>query len=922
MKKNLLLILLAVIFGATTAAAEMVSATIEVDKAANVVVTNGMYGTVVNLQDGVNRLGLDGDAQPLVVKAADGAEITSVTCNGQEVSSGYNGYTMGITQGMYVKITTTGGSESGDVSYNVFFMVDPLGSINVSYGDTKKVIDEAAYLPFPGNTDLTIAPEEGFTIENVDYYNGSATDNGNGTWTVNVTNDYAYIAVTVKKLGIDFNVDVNVASNIKIEAILDNDATVLEPVALLGSGPCTATAPTATKALQFSAAEGGEINSITRIDADGNESVINYSGYVGYRATLAQGDTFVIDVTGPEAELTFSMQRTTVTLDQMIISVNGTKLNVTAANPTAKAHVGDIVTVTGGRGAELTTVYPEAGQVIVSNGATQSFKVLGKGNVYLYANVFSGRVINVDNAAAVIVKDQNGYGDQITLSNGTNTLENVKNPLSIAAAAEYAIVSVVLNGETVAAKADGTYTVALEEGSTLSITTKELPKALPVTFSVIGDYTQLIVTNEGEAVELTGESTLVPVMPGAQFTVGVQQGFLIESLLAGNGNDVMFDEESGVYTITVHNAGTISVIVNEWVAAPGNALVTFTTDSPKVSGIIYDENGQQLGTLNRDGITEVKDGSKITLRVFGDPYFKTVTVNGKIAEDATNTKTFDVTVDGTTVIDVTTYILCTVTGYSTSDPVNHSIIGYMYVNEPGQLSAQVAVGETVTLLPTPAAGFKFDGFSFIYPEDFQVPETAPYTFTIPEGVTELIFQGTFVADEENLPYLVRGNNTLGILEGEETTTIIAVTRIYNEENPNAPLSEKLCVEGETVQLLCYLSQEAYDLGYECKSFALWNDTSKLINQLYVVNPDDVAYDNVIEVSAIVEKTSGVEDVAVNNTLSYNRTTAILTSSFDVKIFGTSGNLVKEAEAGEISLESLPAGIYIITAGNKTLKITK
>ena len=67
MKKNQLVLLLAVVFGVTTAAAT-VTARIQVDKAANVVVTNGMYGTVVALTDGMNQVELDESRAPLVIK--------------------------------------------------------------------------------------------------------------------------------------------------------------------------------------------------------------------------------------------------------------------------------------------------------------------------------------------------------------------------------------------------------------------------------------------------------------------------------------------------------------------------------------------------------------------------------------------------------------------------------------------------------------------------------------------------------------------------------------------------------------------------------------------------------------------------------------------------------------------------------------
>lgn len=925
MKKNLLLLLFAVLCSAATSMAA-VTATIDVDNAANVVVTNGMNGTVVDLIDGMNRVTLDETAQPLVIKAADGATIESVKMNGEEKSEGYNGYTLGIEQGMYVQITTSGGGVAVDKTYNVWFSVDPVGSISVSHGDNKVIVDEAKYFELPANTDLVIAPENGFKILSVNYQadyfsENTAVDNGNGTWTVNITADYGFVTVTVAEEGIEFTVDVNLSSNVEIVANLDNDATQTKAIQLRGMNPYSGVAPLDTKSLQFNPAEGGEIKSITRIDASGNENAINYSPYVQWRSTIAQGDRFVIDAVGPEVDVTFVLDRSKVTLDNMIITCNDEHLNVTAANPIAKVHVGDIVTVTGGKGARLTSIFTTCGQTITGQGDTQSFQVTKAGEAYLYADAVTSCTINIDNAAAVTVTQQNGYGEVLALNDGSNTFDAVNNPLSVAAASGYAIVSVVLDGVAQTAKADGTYTVALEEGSTVNITTKALPKAVPVTFAIVGDHSKVKVENEGEAVELTGETTLIPVIPGSRITVKALSGYLIDSLTAGDGNSVVLDEETGIYAIVVNNPCTISIVVKEWVAAEGNALVTFNCDSPKVSGIVYDENGEQTGVLDR-GLNEVKKGSKITVRIFGELYLKTVTVNGTALELAADAKTADINVDGELTIDVETYALCTVTGYSSSNPVNHSFIGYIYINEPGQTKAMVAVGETVTIIPTAMPGYKFDGFSFVYPSDFTVPEKEPYTFTIPEGVSELIFQGNFVEDTENPSYLVRGNNTYGSLDGSDELTVIAITRIYNENDPNAPLSEKLATAGETVHLLCYITQQAADLGYACKNFTLFNDQTRVIAQEYVVNPDDVAYQGVIEVAAIVEIPDGVESVAVDGKLAYDRASATLTAPAKVALYSISGNLVLTAEAGEVSLAHLPSGIYIATTGNHTLKIVK
>ena len=63
-------------------------------------------------------------------------------------------------------------------------------------------------------------------------------------------------------------------------------------------------------------------------------------------------------------------------------------------------------------------------------------------------------------------------------------------------------------------------------------------------------------------------------------------------------------------------------------------------------------------------------------------------------------------------------------------------------------------------------------------------------------------------------------------------------------------------------------------------------------------------------------------MTVDGELSYDHASKILTAPAAVKVFSTSGRLVLTAEAGEVSLETLPAGMYIATTGSSTIKIVK
>ena len=87
MKKHFLLSFLMTLVGIFTMQATNVI--INVDKAANVIVsTNSGYGKTLDLVDGINVLDLsDADDSPLLIKAAQGAEITSVVKNESETLS-------------------------------------------------------------------------------------------------------------------------------------------------------------------------------------------------------------------------------------------------------------------------------------------------------------------------------------------------------------------------------------------------------------------------------------------------------------------------------------------------------------------------------------------------------------------------------------------------------------------------------------------------------------------------------------------------------------------------------------------------------------------------------------------------------------------------------------------------------------------
>lgn len=924
MKKNLLLFIFAVLFGVAYASATVI-ATIEVDNASNVTVTNGTDGPVVTLVNGVNTVSLDETLQPLTIVAANGATIEGVSSDGNVLNPDPTGtYRASISEGMNVVIATQGAPAR---MISTWFKVDPLGAISVTAEGVKTVIDEEKYYEFPSGSQVIVAGEGNFSITDLDYMdmNDNVVDNGDGTYTVTLAKDYGFIDVKVVEKGIHFTVDVNVASNVSVVANLTKDmigeTAIKQKLDLRGNGPVyECTAPEETYNLQFWEATGGQIYSITRIQPDGTETKLVNSDWVGYASEVAEGDQFIVNAIGPNVELTFAGGRG-VTASDFVYFSDGEKIALTedGTNLKGMARVGSTLNIAGGAGYALTFVVPDQNcvrEISCENGLFTGM-VLKEGTVYSYASAKTGMSVNVDNAAAVTVTGGAGNGSVLTLQNGENVLETVQNPLKIAANAGYRVVSVCADGEILKANADGTYNAELTENGTIIIITDELPKPLLLTFSVVGDESKLVITKDGEAIPF---AQTLEVTSGTEITIGTVEGWLIKDLTATGGNKVELDEETGIYSMVVRKAGSFVINVEEWTAAEGNAMVRYITDMERVSALLFNPDGEREGSL-KPGLNEVKIGSTVKLQIWGDRYLDEVKVNGVNIELAEDRKTAEFTIDGETTVEVTTFVLCSVSGYKTSNPENHSFLGYIYINEVGQLTASVPVGETFTVLPTAERGYKFDGFDFIYPEEIaaQIGDEIKdsYTVTVPEGVTSIIFSGKFVLSGEAQLYTIRGGNTFLNTIDNITNDVYVYVNISEPGDTPVPAYEYNAFEGETVHLMA----TAVSNNFEIVSYCLYY-SQKLISADYVVNGEDADAFDVITVSAFVRDASGVEDVAIDGELTYDAATRTLTAPALVKVFTTSGNLVLSAEAGEVSLESLPAGMYIATTGNATIKIVR
>ncbi len=937
MKKNLLMLLFTVALGVVPALADMVR--IQVDNAANIVVTTGNGANTLTLQDGMNSFDLDASQSPLAIGPAAGAEIVDMTKNGEVIQHEGDGtkddpdvknyfgdiYRCSI-EPMMIMITTRGVSQE----FNTYVMANYMNAASITCNGEKTIVTENAYLKYPAGSELLIAAEEGYKVTNVSYQDAMwqeiAVDNGDGTWSVTPNKDYGSLNITLEEKGIHFLVDINAPTNVSVIATLkeavegtggqDAQPAVTKSVELSGSGPYSCTAPEGTLYLNFWPA-GDAISAVTRVDEGGVPTDLVYSDWVGWRSTVTEGDTFVIDATGSQIDMKFAGARG-LAADNYVINDASGKVTLTEKNGAmvGKVRVGENIVIAGANGTNLTGIFADPSNAIqvVSdkmNGMITA-KVLETGTITMYGTKKTGMQINVDNAAAVTVTGGAGNGAVVELANGVNEISTVQNPLKIEATAGYRITAVCAGGELLNPNADGSYNAELIADGTVIIETAELPKPLPISFSVTGDSSKLIITKDGESVPF---EELMAVTPGTEITVGVQEGWLIKSFVLTNGVQATLDEETGVYTFYPRKATNVLINVEEWVAAEGNALVRYNTDMERVSALVFNADGERDGSL-KIGLNEVKIGNSVKIMIFGDRYLNAVKVNGKDVELAEDKKSATFVIEGETTIDVTTYELCYVSGYKTSNPQNHSFLGYIYINEVGQLTANVATGATFTVLPTPERGYKFTGFDYIYPDVIkeQIGDEIKdsYTVTVPDGVTDIVFRGTFELSGQEQLYTIRGGNTF--LNTIENITNDAM--VWIDDN-GAYVGEYNAFEGETVHLVT----SANSPDFRVVSYCLY-DSQKPISADYVVDGQDADSMGVITVSAFVTKDSGVEGIAAEGSLSYDSESKVLTSQADVKIFTMAGMLVNTVEAGENSLETLAPGIYIVTDGVNTIKIVR
>lgn len=907
MKKNLLLIVMAFLFGSLAASAYSVR--IEVDNVDNVnIVTNAgngekltldPYGTTVQIEDSQN---------PLLIEPANGAEITSVEVNGSATyPSGDGKYRIGITGGTRIVITTSGG---GAQNYDVmYFNMGAPGSATVTYGDGTE-LSSGMTATVPAGTEFTVTPASAFVITSVETYNtGTATENADGSWTCvpSATMSYIYVSTEASATGVQFSINVDFADNIEVFAGTDEGTKLT-----LYTGKNEINLPEDKQPLLFRATDGAEILQVMR-----NGEEVYGSPYSGIRSQYADGDSFTVTTRGKATTVTFKAPEGQAALENYTFTAGGTTIAGLSGNEaTATLNLGEIVTVTPVGATTLS--YLIGGQTVNAEAPSQAVRIAEENCVVsVYGKTATGVSINVDDAARIVLKQANGYGDVLTLQSGLNTFEmaEIMNSLQITAAPGCQILSVTLDGTALTPQNTGAYLVKATEGCYIDITSREIPSEIPMTFAVVPEElaANLNVTIGGNDVELTSGSQTIQVEFGSTVTVSAKTGYKLTALTAGN--NVVEQVAANSFKFVALEAATVSIAIEKIQAGEGRALVTVSADNQSVN--FYEYAGEELiQTLSTETTNEVTIGNALQVRVFSTGlYLKEVKVNGEPIALGTDARKVEFLIEKDCDVVVTTFRKVDIALYDYSDPVNHDIIGQLFIKDGDNLvkNYHATEGETVTFVSQVADGYILDYIKRVYPES-DVEYQLTYTITAEDIEAEsIMFQGVYSLDDTRKSYVVRCRDTyINMMEEPELVGYVRIS--YDGQE----LTERRFFEGDTAKLLAYSRDD-----YQCESIVLWADNSVILNPDYVVNGEDADADGVINVQGLFKsKEGGVAGVTGDATLSYDKALRELTSADSISVYDTAGNCVLRGDAGTHSVANLASGLYIAVSGKSVLKFVK
>ena len=963
MKKKLLFALFAFIFGIGIVSAQNVNIMIDVDNAANIKVTVNNGATEVPIQDGMNRITQYSSANsPLSISAVDGAKIVSVTKNYSDaLSPNYQGvYNMAIEAMMLSVVTEGNGGAPTVKTLDVWFQLEgDKGSATITSDGQNVDWSFDAYTKVQSGAECIIAPAAGYLIKNVTTSYGKLQDKGDGTWSFSTTQNWDFVTCYTEALpepGVDITVLTSYYPNIKVQAgRYTSEDDEYKDLIIKEDG--TVRFPDGWDFLQFSGVDNAEILGIDR-----NGTPLIMSPYVGWRATVAAGDVFTVNAQGAAQDVTFSAVNAFdgATLDCFKVVAAGKALSLSGNEQTVTLHRGDAVSVTGKGtntvnwvGVSSKTIYVAPYEFLLAEGDTK---------VSISGDAASGITVTVNNAAAVQVKQANGYGAALTLKDGDNLFEmaDIVNNLSITPAEGCQILSVTLDGDKVLPTADGSYSIVAHNGMLLDISARKIPATIPVTVSINDNVTggpsndlaaHVILTVNGEKQSLTSFTSLMPAYM-AEVTVTSDFGYIIDEISAGAN---YIEQTDGVYTFYAENACMLNIRMHQVVAPEGYALVRVVANDSHVGFYPYSADMERLeGSIKPEVPGVVKIGDYVCVSKFAfDYHFKSITVNGEAIEITPSTEPraeYYVKIEGDCTIEATLYNVnegkVTVTAWSVSEGLGSGgiKIADLYIDVDGELVEhyQADPGETIKLVATYVApGFKLEKLegqsNYNVTPDLEGagPE---YTITLPEGAAinpatgdpyTYIWKPVCTLDATNPPYLVEFYETMLDPDGDpsldpEADDIIGY--LLGVQTDGVVTALMFAQEGDVIPVNVY-SRDDFEFDYAYTGFGrtIFTGAAPGADWVYTVDPDDSfefnGYSKINIAGAFKRKGVGIASIIAAGALSYDEALQTVAAPTQISIYTVSGLLVATGSE-TISVANLAPGLYIATAGTDTLKFIK
>lgn len=967
MKKNLFLTLITVMICAFTMSAGNVR--IMVDNPANVKVqTNSGYGTTLDLGDGnASFTNLTSDDSPLLISANPGATIEKVEVNEQVMSPGGDGqYRVGInSDGMMINITTsgtaTGGGETArlvSISGIVAMGEGVAGSpYSLSYDKNGEWVaaekDNFGFLAVPENSTVKISPVGPYKLDKLTFRNGNpiattALDDGSLTFVCTYDEFYyqtIYAYMMLDPEAIKFSITVDYAPN--LSAALENQREGAYQFLTLKDGINNFVCLPDNSPLEFFATDGAEIAGMTRNGEVCNP--IGWNGTNGWVYELENGDAFVVTTKGKPIEVALSAPEGNAPLQSYFyIDTKGNSYFPKGMDDTITTFNGDTIFVSPRPGTSLSFIETRNGgntnfstyfRAVAGADGVNPMKVNISGN-----RATTGVTINVDAAERIQIVQEGGRGEKLAVTDGKNQFElaDIKNALAISGTEGNQIVSVTQNGDILAPNAQGFYPVTVADGDWVEILSRKNPVDVELSFNIEGGTIEDITTTvDGLAVKPTSPMT---VKTYAETVISPVDGYNLLSVSTETlGATVQNIAGTQKYLVVVNDASVnkaeVAVTLQEIPAKEGYAIVIPKGGDIFIRYMEYskEEDGsyKYVQTLTNNTVNQVKLGNYVEVYCKDTlSKFRFVRANGTdvALEPNKDDRYAYVKIDGRTVIEAEIFTPSLAYTNESFDEVKLVKSGSVYFDVNGErtTSLNVEAGQTVKLVAVPETGYIFDHFERFYPTDVEgfALSSDEYTFTEADVANNFIlFKGVFKENPDEKSFVVRGSQAwLADENGEILQGVSGVMgRVVFENKAGERVTEYTGLEGDKVPLFVSVSDQSiadqYEVWFYCMDTNFPNN--KISGASYTIKAEDADYNNVIWISAVVRKKgSGVEGINSENAFRYNSGADMLYAPAEVKVYDASGRLVLTSSDNEVSLETLPSGLYFAVSNGKQLKFMK